>query len=488
MKTTKNSSLLNNMAWKFAERISAQLVTLVVSIVLARLLDPKHYGLVALVTIFITFANAFVSEGFGSALIQKKDADAIDFSSVLWANLGISILFYILLFFLAPVAQTFFSLDYELFTPVMRVLGLRLVLSAINSVQQAYIAKHMQFRMFFLATLFGTIISAIVGLVMAYSGYGVWALVAQYLTNTTIDTIVLAITMKKIPLFAIDFKRLKELFKYGWKILGASLIINIFTEGRALIVGVKYSSADLSYYDKGKQYPSLVVINVNSTMSGVLFPKMANEQDDIEAVKKTTKQSLRFSSLIMFPIMIGLLVVARPFVSVLLTDKWLPCVPLLQMFCIIYLFQPIHVANLQAIKAMGRSDIYLKLEIVKKIVELVTLLIFMWVSVYAIVVSLAVITTMFTLLNAAPNRKLIGYGLKEQFMDMVWPLVFSTVMGMFVFLFGYIPMNAVLSLILQVFLGAIIYFAIIFISKNPEILYIKKLLKKRTNRRSVIKL
>lgn len=474
---SKKNSLLSNLSWKFAERITAQLVTTIVSIILARILDPSHYGVISIVMIFITLANVFVSDGFGSALIQKKDADELDFSSVLYFNIGFSILLYLILFFCAPLISKFYGEGYEILTPVLRVLGIRIIITGINSVQQSYIAKKMMFRKFFMATLFGTVLSAVVGISMAISGFGVWALVAQYLTNTIVDTIVLTFSIRKKPLCAFSFERLKGLLGFGMRILGSNLLITGYQELRALIIGKLYSSKDLAFFDKGKQFPNLIVANINTSIGAVLFPKMSQEQDDITLIKNTTRNSIRFSSYIMSPLMLGLAAVAPSFVQVILTEKWMPCVPLLQLFCIVFLFQPIHTANMQAIKAIGRSDVYLKLEIIKKVIELIILVVVMWISVDAIVISMAVLTTMFTFINAYPNSKLLKYSFKEQMKDICPSLGMSVLMSVVVYLFGFLNINSVVLLIIQVVVGGIIYLALSAAFKNKEYKYLLDLLK-----------
>lgn len=469
----KNSGLLGNLFWKFAERITAQLVTLIVSIVLARLLDPAHYGIIAIVEIFITLANVLVSDGLGSALIQKKDADEIDFSSVFYFNLGFSVVLYGLLFVCAPYIAQFYGEGYETtLIPVLRVLGLRIILSGINSVQQAYVSRNMIFKKFFVATLLGTVVSAVVGIGMAYAGFGVWALVAQYLTNTTIDTIVLNRSIKFKPVLKFSFSRLKSLLSYGVKILASSLLITSYQEIRALIVGKLYSSSDLAYYDKGKQFPSLIVVNINTSIGAVLFPKMSRDQDNPKLIKETTRQSIRFSSFLMCPMMLGLAAVAELFVKVVLTDKWLPCVPLLQLFCIVYLFQPIHTANMQAIKAIGRSDIYLKLEIIKKVIELAVLLLVMKISVFAIVISMAVLTTLFTFVNAYPNSKLLDYSFREQMKDILPSIVMSLIMVLAILPLKFAPLSDIVVLGLQIFIGASAYILLALITKNQEMKFI----------------
>lgn len=476
----KNSGVVSNLLWKFAERISAQLVTLIVSIVLARLLEPSHYGVISIVTIFITFANVFVSDSFGSALIQKKDADDVDFSSVLYFNIAFSLVLYGILFLFAPNIALFYGEEYEILSPVLRVLSIRIILSAINSVQQAYVSKKMMFKKFFLATLLGTIISAVVGITMAYKGFGVWALVAQYLTNTTVDTIVLNRSINFKPKLIFSAERLKKLVPYGAGILGTKLLITGFQEIRALLIGRLYSSSDLAYYDKGKQFPNLIVTNIDSSIGAVLFPKLSNMQNDPIRIKELTRKSIRFSAYIMSPVMLGLAAIAEPFVELILTEKWLPCVPLIQLFCIVYLFQPIHTANMQAIKALGRSDIYLKLELIKKSIELIVLISIMWISVEAIVISMAVLTILFTFVNAYPNIKLLHYSFKEQMRDIISPIVMSLVMFIIVILIGLAPIPLILKLILQIVSGGMIYVLLSIFTKNKELSYIaQKFIKKR---------
>lgn len=462
--------VFSSLIWKFSERISAQLVTFVVSIFLARLLDPAHYGSIAIVNIFITFANVFVDSGFGSALIQKKDADNKDFSSVLYCNVVISALLYALLYWAAPYIALFYKMD--VLSPVLRVLGLRIIVAAVNSVQHAYVSKHMLFKKFFWSTLGGTLLSGVVGIVMAYKGYGIWALVAQYMTNTTVDTIVLWFTVKWRPNFVFSIKRIVKLFSFGWKILVSSLIETGYNELRSLIIGRMYTPKDLAYYNKGKSFPNLVVTNVNSSVQSVLFPAMSNKQENKAAVKAMTKRSIRVSSYIMFPIMLCLALVAKPFVSLLLTDKWLSCVPYLQISCVVLAFMPIHTANLQAIKAMGRSDTYLKLEIAKKISGLIILLSVFKYGVMVIAVSTIFATLISSVINAFPNRKLLSYGYFEQIKDLFNGIIPLSFMLVAVYFSGLIPVGNLSKLMIQVLVGMISYIFVSVITKNESFNYI----------------
>lgn len=473
MDNTK-SKVLSGLVWKFAERISAQLVTFVVSVILARMLMPEDYGLITLVTIFITFANCIVTNGFGSSLIQKKDADNLDFSTVLYFQSAFSLVLYAILFVSAPLIAKFFGEGYDLLVPVLRVLGIRIPLTAINNVQQAYVGKKMIFRKFFFSTIIGTIISAGVGIYMAYAGYGVWALVGQYLTNTFIGTVVLAFTIHWKPELKFSWTRLKELFRYGWKLLVAGIIGELYNELRSLVIGKLYTSDDLAFFDRGKQIPNIIVTNINTSISNVLFPAISNAQNNINDVKNMMRRSIKTSSYIMCPLMFGLAVVAEPLVSLLLTDKWLPCVPYLQIYCLSFCFEPIQTANLQAIKAVGRSDIFLKLEIIKKVAYTIILVAVMFHSVDAIAYSLLLNTLIAVIVNTTPNKKLIGYTYKELIADIAPGVLISAIMAASVYFIGRVLTLSVFSeLVIQVLIGGAVYLLISVIFKIEAYTYLK---------------
>lgn len=474
MDNTKNK-VLSGLIWKFAERIAAQVVTFVVSVILARMLVPEDYGLITLVMIFITFANCIVTNGFGNALIQKKDADNLDFSTVLYFQTAASIILYLILFVSAPYISSFFGAGYELLTPVLRVMGIRIPLTSINNVQQAYVGKKMIFRKFFLSTIVGTVVSAVVGIWMAYAGYGVWALVGQYLTNTFMGTVILAFTIHWKPELKFSWERLQILFKYGWKLLVAGIIGEVYNELRSLIIGKLYTSDDLAFFDKGKQIPNIIVTNINTSISNVLFPAISNAQNNPSDVKNMVRRSIKTSAYIMCPLMFGLAVVAEPLITLLLTEKWLPCVPYLQIYCIAFCFEPIQTANLQAIKAVGRSDILLKLEIIKKGSSTLLLLAVMWHSVDAIAYSLIVTTLIASIVNTLPNKKLINYSYRELAIDMSAGLLLSAVMAVAVYFEGMLlPLSPLPMIIVQVITGGVIYILLSVIFKVEAFTYLKK--------------
>ena len=448
-------NVVNNFLWRFMERCGAQGVSFIVSMVLGRLLGPSVYGTVALVTVFTLILQVFVDSGFGNALIQKKDADELDFSSVFWFNMAMCSFLYLIMFFAAPFIASFYNRP-EL-TAVVRVLSLILIISGLKNVQQAYVSRNMMFKRFFFSTLGGTIGAAVVGITMAYFGFGVWALVAQMLFNTAVDTTILWITVKWRPkkMFSID--RLKALFSYGWKLLISAIIDTVYNELTQLIIGKIYSSSDLAQYNRGKQFPQFIVTNINSSIDSVLLPTMSKAQDDPAAVRSMTRRAIKTSTYIIMPFMAGLAVCAKPLVGLILTEEWLPCVPFLRIFCFSFAFYPIHTANLNAIKAMGRSDLFLILEVLKKIVGIVAILSTMWISVMAMAYSVFFTTVICQIINAWPNKKLLGYSYLNQFRDMLPQIGMSLGMGAVVFVLQFLGLNDILTLFLQVPLGMILY-------------------------------
>lgn len=447
--------VVNNLFWRFFERCGAQGVTFVVSIILARLLKPEVYGTIALISVIITVLQVFVDSGLGNALIQKNNADDLDFSTVFYFNSVVCVLLYMAVFVLAPYIAVFY--DNNELTSVIRVLCLSIVISGIKNVQQAYVARNMLFKRFFFSTIGGTIAAAIIGVCMAYCGYGVWALVMQMLVNVAADTLILWITVGWRPIRGFSFLRLRVLFRFGWKILIAQLLTVFYTQLRQLFIGKIYTSKELAFYNQGDKIPSLIINNINSSIDSVLFPTLSAEQDSVERVKNVTRRAIKTSSYIMMPMMTGLAICGEPLVELILTEKWLPCVPYLRIFCLIYALYPIHTANLSAIRALGHSDIYLKLEIFKVGIGLVLLVVTMRYGVMAMAIGYLMATLISSLINAWPNKKLLSYRYLDQIKDMLPQILLSSIMGVLIYGVTWLGFSSWLTLMIQIPMGILIY-------------------------------
>lgn len=449
-------SIISNVIWKFAERVIAQLVSLSVSILLARLLLPEHYGVVSMVMVFISFANVFVSDGIPTALIQKKDADLVDFSSVFYFNLFLSLLIYISLFIAAPFIAEFYH-EQEL-VPILRVLSVRIIVASVNSVQHSYVARHMMFKKYFWSTLYGTLLSGVVGIIMAYQGFGVWALVAQYMTNTTVDTLVLFITVNWRPQLVFDLRRVKGLFKFGWRILCEGLSNTFALQIRNLVIGRVYTSDDLAYFSKGQQFPSLIVTNIAISIGSVLFPAMANEQDDKEKVLVILRKSIKMSTYIIYPMLFGLATVAAPLVSILLTDKWIEVVPFMQFFCLINLAIVGMIPRHQALNGIGRSDVFMNEHIIARLISLCLLVAVYKISVFAIMISSIIGAVVQVLIVAYTSRKYNYYRYRDQIKDILPVIIGCIIMSGSIYFIRFLGLSNVYTLIIQIVGGAIIYY------------------------------
>lgn len=466
-----SKSTITNLLWRFAERCGAQAVSFLVSIILARLLAPEAYGTIALAMVFINILQVFVDSGMGTALIQKKDADDLDFSSVFYFNIAACLVLYAGLFLAAPSIAQFYG-DPAL-TALVRALSLTVVVSGVRNIQQSYVSRHLLFKRFFFSTIGSTLASAVVGIAMAYAGFGVWALVGQSLSNVVTGTIILWATVPWRPRRMFSWQRLKSLLSFGWKLLVSSLLDTGYNNLRSLIIGKLYSSADLAYYNQGDKLPNLVITNINTSIDSVLLPTMANEQDDHARVRSMTRRAIKTSTYVMAPLMMGLAACAEPLIRLILTEKWLPCVPFLRIFCITYMFYPIHTANLNAIKALGRSDLFLKLEIVKKIVGLTILLCTMRHGVMAMAYSLLLSSVLSQIINTWPNRKLLRYHYLNQLADILPALLLACAMGLAVYCIQFLGWGDLPTLCVQIPVGAALYLAGSALLRLDSFLYLR---------------
>ena len=439
------------------ERFGVQGSQFILQLILARLLDPAHYGVLSLMVIFTTLANVFIQTGFNTALIQNKDVTEEDYSSVFWVTLGVAGLLYGTIFLAAPYIAAFYKMP-DIVAP-LRVMALMLLPGAMNSVQLARVSRQMDFRKVFTSNLSGILLAGIAGIIIALMGGGLWALVAQTMLNVIVVCVVMFFTVKWRPRLVCNMQRVKVLFAFGWKLLASSLLDTLYQDLRSLVIGKKYDSGTLGYYNRGKNFPQFIITAVNGTVQSVMLPAMSAKQDDSTQVKTLMRNSIMLSAYILFPLMAGLAGVATPLVRLLLTEKWLPCVPYMQIYCFTLAFYPVHSCNLQAINAMGRSDIFLKLEIIKKTIGLISLVVavFCFDSPIAIAMTGVFTTLISCFVNAFPNKKLIGYSYADQMRDILPPALLCAVMLVCVLAVEMLHMHDILTLILQVMVGVAVY-------------------------------
>lgn len=476
--TNMKSKVLSGLFWKIMENGGTQGIQFIVSIILAKLLTPEEYGIVGIITIFITIANVFVQNGFNTALIQKKNADDLDFSSVFYLSLGIAAVMYGILFAAAPLIADFY--EEPVLVKIIRVLAITLFFGAVTSVQNAAVARRMEFKGLFFATLAAVIISGILSIGMAYKGMGVWALVGQQLAYYFFLMLVLFKTVSWKPQLLFSITRVKVMFSFGWKLLCSSLLDTVYNNIYGLVIGKAYNKEMLGYYNRGDQFPKLITNNLGVAIQSVMLPAFSANQSDKQKVKSMVRRSIVTSSFAILPMMAGLIAVAEPMVTVLLGEKWLPCVPFLQLMCVAYSFWPIHIANLQAINAMGRSDIFLKLEIIKKSIGVAGLIIGIRYNVYVLVILKAVIDFICTFINAWPNKKLLDYSIIEQWKDILPSMAISIIMGVCTYAIQFIvPVGALLTLIIQIIVGAAVYVGLAKLFKLESLNYLLDIIKKK---------
>ena len=453
--------------WAFAERFSSQLVSIVVAIVLARFLAPEYFGTVAIVTVIIAICNVFVTGGFGNALIQKKDVDALDYSTILIFSFMFSLFIYLLAYISAKPIADFYKMP-ELI-PVIQLMALRLPVAGINSVQHAYVSRKMMFKLLFFVTSIGVIISGAVGIVMAVLGYGIYALVGQFLLSMVLDTILLGIVLKKTIKLRFSFERLKILFPFGFSVMLSELAGSLGDNIRTIVVGKGFSASQLAFYGKANQFACVVVSNVNTALGKVLFPALAKEQEHVEEVALLSKRILQTSLYLLTPLLVILTFCADPIVKILYNSQWYEMIPYIQVLALSYAFVPIHTTSLQRIKANAMGKEYLMIQVVKIAIGLG--LMFASVIMYddAIYVAYSYLLSCFfnTLIHFIANKYYFEQTIASQLKDMSQILYINLFLAITLFLAHPLDEWPWVSLIIKGLLGLIIYLLLSNFMKIP---------------------
>lgn len=472
---------INGFFWQLGQKISCQLISFGISVVLARLLSPNDYGVVAICSMFLMLVDIIIDGGLGTALIQKKDIDEIDFNTVFYAGTVFSFIIYAITFVIAPFIAVLF--DNEQITPVIRVLAILMPVGTLSSVQSAFIQRQMAFRKYFISSLYGIIASGCIGLIMAFMGFGVWALVGQSLVNTLTNTIVLFIINQWRPKWMFSWERFRILFSFGWRMVAVNVLNAFFYQLKGYVIGYKYSASDLAYYNRGEGLPGILYNNISSTINTVLFPALSNLQDDKQAIKHALARSMRTTCFFLMPALLGLAAISDKLVLIIFTEKWATAIPFMQVICFISCSDILGMANYQAIKALGKVDVLLKMEFYKRPLMFFILIITMFISPLAIAVGQLFYSVSATLFNAWPNKKYINYSITEQFSDIGHSFLSALAMALVVYMIGRIDFNIYGSIGLQITVGTILYLLLSWIFNKKDLQYITRLVKEKLLRR-----
>ena len=461
----KKTSISNNFVWSLAEKAGRYGITLITTIILARILEPEEFGLIAIVTGFITIANVFVQNGFGFAVIQKKDATNKDFTFVLGFNLVISLILYIIFFFVAPVVENFYNM--EGLSMIIRIMFLSIIIAAIGNIQQAYVSRNLEFKKLFVSTFSAVIASGIIGVVMAYIGCGVWSLVVQQISYNLICVIVLYLNSGLKLERGVTFIELKGTLSLGGKFLLTSLILALRAEIRTLTIGKLYGATDLAYVNKGQRLTNAPMSVIQSSITAVMYPVLAKYQDQLDRIRDILRRFMQVSSYIIFPTLFVLAAIADSIVPLLLTEKWNGSVPYVVLYCFIWMFNPIQMAHLQAIKAIGKGNILVALEVAKTIVSfaILCITIFFYDSIIAIVVGLLISEIICTLFTCPIGKKLFQYSYFNQMKDIISPLAMSLIMFLVAKTIEFLPLGAFPTLLIQILVSIVIYWMLSIIFK-----------------------
>lgn len=471
MKSELKQKTISGIFWTFIQKALNQGIAFIVTIILARKLMPDDYGVVAIAGMFTALIGVFLDGGMGTALIQKKDADDLDYNTVFYMGLGVSFILYTVIFFASPLVASFY--EKPILCPIIRALAIAMPLGAFAGVQSAIVTREMQFKRFFYASFSGQVLSAAVGISMAYMGYGPWALVGQQMVGSITNMLVVFSMVRWHPRWMFSWERFKGLFSFGWKKQAAGFIGTLCYQLRGYIIGYKYSTADLAFYNRGEGLPNMINTNINGPISGVLFPALSKLQGEKDGVKRGIRRSMQTSSFLVFPLLFGLAAVSDQLVPILYSSKWNPAIPFMQIICITSAMDILNATNGQALLAIGRSDIILKLEFYKKPVMLLILAVTTFISPLAIAVGMMLYSFYVLYINTRPNKRYLDYSLREQLRDIMPNVLMALLMAVIVYLVGLFIPNLYICLVVQVVVGAVLYWGMSVWTKNENYLYVR---------------
>lgn len=475
-------NLASALIFKYTEQLLVQGMTFILNIVLARLLLPSDYGVLSVLMIFISLSQVFVQSGLNTALVQRPVVDDEDYQTVFWSTIVIALLLYCVVYLATPWIGSFY--DIENFSSYLRTLALILFPGAVNSIQIAKLCRTLDFKRLMISSVSAVVFAGFCSVLIALNGGGIWSLVVQQLVNQVSVTIILFFMTRWVPRARFSRERFQKLFSFGSRIMCVNLVETLFGNIRSLVVGKKYDTAVLGYYDRGNQFPDAVVRNINMTLMSVMFPVYSRHQNDKQALKEMVRRTMMMSSFVVWPMMVGLCVVARPFVIAVLTEKWAPCIPYIQILCFSYVFMPIHTANHQAINAMGEGVVSLRLTIVRRVVDVSCILIaaFLFDTPIALAWGAVISMALGSFINAFPNRRLLGYKYSEQVKDILPCVAVSLLMGVAIYPISFFISDMSDLLFTQIAAGIVIYFALAALFRLESFSLIVRLVRQNVSR------
>ncbi len=481
-KTNLNRKVISsNLAWRFLERFGVYIVSFVISVVLARILDPSTYGVVAIMTVIIAFLDIFVTGGFANSLIHNKEATDKDFNTIFWFNIVFSLILYAVLFFTSPLIAAYY--EKESLTWLIRASGISLLISGVKNLQYAYVAKNLQFKKFFFATIGGTVVSGAVGIVLALKGFGAWALVIQGLVNHFVDSTILWFVIKWKPKFQFSFKLWLKHFSFGWKILVSKIIYNISNSVRQLFIGKIYSDSDLAYYNKGKTYPNIFGQNIYNSVNSVMYPVLSKTQDDYKRFNEILFKALKINIFIVLPMMVGFYCVADSFIYILLGSKWMGCVPYVKIFCVVVFLNSIEAIISSGPLALGKSTATMILDIVECLISIGLFVAAIPFGVMAIAYSMMLSSFINCLIYILYIHKLSKFNFFRLLSDSSSSIVSSILMGVVVYALLNLQLPFYIIFVVQIIFGVLIYYFLNKCFNNDAMPYCISLAKEMLRKR-----
>jgi O-antigen/teichoic acid export membrane protein len=476
------SKTIHGILWSAVDSLAAQGITFLVGIVLARLLSPAEFGLVGMITVFIAVSESFINSGFSEALIRKKNCTEIDYSTVFYFNLLTGILFFIILFFSGPLISSFFK-EPQL-NLLVKVLAFVLIIDSLTMIQRTTLTKRIDFKLQTRISVISALTGGAVGIWMAYSGFGVWSLVFKTLIQRTVNSLLLWVWNRWRPMLVFSLQSFRELFTFGSRLLISGLIDTFYRNIYYLVIGKYFSAQELGYYTRAQQFNDLPSKNLNGIMSRVTYPVLAKMQDDPVKLKSGYKKMIKSIMLISMVLMAGLAAMAEPMIITLIGEKWRPAVIYLQLLTFVGMTYPLHALNLNMLQVQGRSDLFLRLEIIKKLIAIPTIIIGVYFGIKIMILGMWVNTLIAYYLNSYWSGRMINYPMREQVMDILPGFGIAVAMGGIVILAGWlIPVSFLLKMIIQLILGTFVTFFLCEFFKPEAYLELRQIILKNMLKR-----